>query len=434
MKYNQPYGVSDPNAPYINGNPSTGTMGSIPPAASIEYPQREIVAMIADAGINPDNADLAQLAKAIQSCFINYVPDTGTVNALNVTMAPAPAYRDGLVIRVKVSVNNTGPSTINVNAQGAKLIRRKGDTDLLANDLSAGGIANLVYNSTLGAGAGAFELQGVGYGGTSSAPPSGPSGSLTANKDLYVDANIGNDANDGTAADAAHALRTMQRAVDIAFGYSPSQYAITIHAAAGDYNGTCQTPTWGGPHLYVIGTAGAANCRLHTGNGYGFLCQGPGNWMDVTGFTADNTVPNYGQALFLCGTGSYMHCHGNASGNCGNGCFQVQGSGFMLVGNHTFNGNTFNPFYVNVQGYMFLDQSASFVISTPITVSQWANVGDLGILVAPSPPATFTNPAYVSGKKYSVALNGVIDAQSLGINYFPGNVAGTQSSGGQYNP
>jgi hypothetical protein len=46
VKYNQPYGITDPDAPYINGNPSTGTMGSIPPAPSIEHPQREIVNVI----------------------------------------------------------------------------------------------------------------------------------------------------------------------------------------------------------------------------------------------------------------------------------------------------------------------------------------------------------------------------------------------------
>jgi hypothetical protein len=77
MLYNQPYGVSDPNAAYINGNPSTGTMGSIPPAASIEFDQREIVAVISYANAHaltdyngapcaaPSNADLTQLAKAI---------------------------------------------------------------------------------------------------------------------------------------------------------------------------------------------------------------------------------------------------------------------------------------------------------------------------------------------------------------------------------
>jgi hypothetical protein len=78
VKYNQPFGVSDPNAVYINGNPATGTQGSIPPAASIEYDQREIVEVIAKANQRgyhdfdsvpcavPDNADLAQLRKAIE--------------------------------------------------------------------------------------------------------------------------------------------------------------------------------------------------------------------------------------------------------------------------------------------------------------------------------------------------------------------------------
>ena len=77
MLYNQPFGVSDPNAAYINGNPSTGTMGSIPPAASIEFDQREIVGVISYANATgridyngvacapPSNSDLLQLTKAI---------------------------------------------------------------------------------------------------------------------------------------------------------------------------------------------------------------------------------------------------------------------------------------------------------------------------------------------------------------------------------
>ena len=67
MKYEAPYGVSDPNSSYINGNPATGTMGSIPPAASIENPQREIVNLITDAGGTPTDADLHQLARGVQS-------------------------------------------------------------------------------------------------------------------------------------------------------------------------------------------------------------------------------------------------------------------------------------------------------------------------------------------------------------------------------
>jgi hypothetical protein len=76
--YNQPYGVSDPNASYVNGDPSIGRAGSIPPAASIEFDQREIVEVITRANARaysdfsgapcaaPDNGDLTQLRKAIE--------------------------------------------------------------------------------------------------------------------------------------------------------------------------------------------------------------------------------------------------------------------------------------------------------------------------------------------------------------------------------
>src|SRR4029077_15468777 len=88
MKYNQPYGISDPNGSYINGNPSTGTMGSIPPAASIENPQREIVNLIADAGGTPSDADLHLLARGVQGGRLNYAIDNGTANALAINVTP----------------------------------------------------------------------------------------------------------------------------------------------------------------------------------------------------------------------------------------------------------------------------------------------------------------------------------------------------------
>ena len=47
MQYNGPFDQpTNPNASYVNGNPATGTQGSIPPAASIEFDQREIVNVI----------------------------------------------------------------------------------------------------------------------------------------------------------------------------------------------------------------------------------------------------------------------------------------------------------------------------------------------------------------------------------------------------
>ena len=64
MDYNQPYGASA-GAPFVNGNPGTGTPGSIPPAGAFEYPQREIVKAITESGQAPSNAVLDQLWKSI---------------------------------------------------------------------------------------------------------------------------------------------------------------------------------------------------------------------------------------------------------------------------------------------------------------------------------------------------------------------------------
>ncbi|GGC68664.1 hypothetical protein [Chelatococcus reniformis] len=93
MKYQQPYGVSDPNASYVNGNPAAGTAGSIPPAAAIEHAQRELVHFIqwvltdpADRGaLNngipfkigttiPSAGDLQQLRKALTLMFPSLLP------------------------------------------------------------------------------------------------------------------------------------------------------------------------------------------------------------------------------------------------------------------------------------------------------------------------------------------------------------------------
>src|SRR6516165_7126843 len=99
MQYNQPYGVSDPNAPYINGNPSTGTQGSIPPAASIEYPQRELANLITDGGFVPSNGDLRQVGRSLQSGHIWFGIDTGVANAVQCNLAPPPlTYYDGMFV------------------------------------------------------------------------------------------------------------------------------------------------------------------------------------------------------------------------------------------------------------------------------------------------------------------------------------------------
>jgi hypothetical protein len=78
--YNQPFDQpNSPSAPYVDGNPASGTPGSIPRGAAIEYPQREIVEVIRWAWqdkafpgcLAPSNGDLTQLRKVFQGIFLS---------------------------------------------------------------------------------------------------------------------------------------------------------------------------------------------------------------------------------------------------------------------------------------------------------------------------------------------------------------------------
>jgi hypothetical protein len=149
MDYQAPYGVSDPNAGYINGNPAQGIKGSIPPAQAIEYPQREIVNLIKKGGINPSNADLYQLTKGARRALYQFGVDTGSANSLSVALdPPLDAYGSGLEVRVIVAQDNTGASTIRINGLPTQQIVKKDGSQLYAGELRQGGIAVLVHDGT----------------------------------------------------------------------------------------------------------------------------------------------------------------------------------------------------------------------------------------------------------------------------------------------
>ena len=63
MKYFPPVGSADPDAPYVDE--SSGQEGSAVPAKAIEFPQREIVTVVKNSGLVPDENSVTQLDEAI---------------------------------------------------------------------------------------------------------------------------------------------------------------------------------------------------------------------------------------------------------------------------------------------------------------------------------------------------------------------------------
>jgi hypothetical protein len=427
--------VSDPNAPYINGNPSTGTMGSIPPAASIENPQREIVNLIAACGLTPDDADLLQLARAVQSGEVAYGVDTGSATAYAVALnPPLLAYTEGLALWVLPANANSGPATFNVNGLGARNIVRRGGAPLSAGDMPQGYKSLLTYNALHSN----FELYGTGF------TPAGFLPVLTANMTLYVNGGTGDDSlYDGTAATVSgpHGpFKTITRAMAETFKYGPSLYTMTINVAAGTYNETVQTPQVRGPSIILNG-AGATNTFV-TGatDTHTFFC-GNGNVMTIQNICGQALNGTFGPpSIYVAANGGLIVTNNTASNGANGAVFWADNSGLMQIGNHTFNsGSTINIGFfaanavIAAYGANKTVSTYTFGGSVAVTGAFATAIGGGSVWAAPAPyTSVFANSGFVAGVKFNVNLNGVIVSQGMGINYFPGTSPGVISTGGQY--
>lgn len=97
-----------------------------------------------------------------QSNKYTYYADTGAVNALVITAAPAiSAYANGQSFLVKVANTTTNSTpTININSLGAKnLYYPDGTTQILAGSLILNNIYRMTYDSSLNAAAGGLIVE-----------------------------------------------------------------------------------------------------------------------------------------------------------------------------------------------------------------------------------------------------------------------------------
>lgn len=356
-----------------------------------------------------------QIALDAQSGGWVYAADSGVANALVVTLSPVPtALVAGMALRIKAAASNSGAATLNVNGLGAKSITRRDGAVLLDSDIVAGAIQDYVYDGA--------KFQLVGAAGKPN---------VTRNLDIYVNGAIGNDANDGASNTAGHAMATIQGAVNRAFSYPPSQYTITIRVADGTYNETVSTPVYSGPNLVITGNAVTpSNVVVNGGTGKCFVAQGP-NTLTVNNLKVQNSAGGADQYGFYATSGATLFTSNTVSGAVQGYVFCGSG-GTMVPGSHTFSGNCAGYFYAAIGGQVLLGTGATYTISTPITVSSaTAQASQAGVLKAATPAPTFTG-SNTTGPRYIAALCGIIYTQGGGAGFFPGSVAGSVNTGGQY--
>lgn len=435
MKYEAPFGVSDPNASYINGNPSTGTMGSIPPAASIENPQREIVNLITDAGGSPTDADLHQLGKGVQSGILNVASDLGTPNQIAISpVPPVASYWLGQYWRIKVANVNTGAVHLSVNGLVSVPIVHSLDlSNLNPWELNVGQIIEVAHD-----GAGHFQL----LTGSSS----GSQILMTAPRDVYVNVATGSDtAYDGSQATVSgiHGpFQTIQKALSIMTLYNLGGWSFNIHVANGVYSITqlmrMPQPNGSGVVALYGNHANPQNVQIYnTNQGSCFFFQSGGTWI-VDGFSFRATaaaVGDQGNGIWIAG-GSNVNLSAVAFGPVaayhlicqdGSTCYNngpvtiwgAPGAGHVACFS--------NAIYTNVQ---VPPGPPPLTITTSINCPQaFANAAGGGYLQAMY--GTITGAGNVSGVRYLASGNGVVNVGGRGTSYLPGTLAGTLGSGGQ---
>lgn len=359
---------------------------------------------------------------------IPYVVDTGTANSLIATYSPAittPQQIAGLTIEIRLANNITGACVINVNGLGVKALTLGDGNNPPFNAFVTGEVLMLVYDGTK------YQILDTSLAMFYIRP--------TANYTLFVNIATGSDSlYDGTSASivggtsSAGPFRTIQKAVNTAFNYAPSQFIITISIAAGTYTEAVATPAYAGPNLVIDGNV-TASVIVSSGSSQSISVAGP-NTLLVRNLTIQNSGVTGITHGFSASNGATITTQNTASNAIAGSVFLANNIGVVNLGNHNFNGSCSSCYFATVNGVIKLGGSQTFMTSIAISsatclAGQCGQV-DMGFTLGGGP--TFNNVSFANGAKYNATLNGVIVAGSIGgAGNIPGSVGGSTASGGQ---
>lgn len=345
----------------------------------------------------------------------NFGTDTGSANAMAVTLTPAPyAYTAGLTLRVlKSAATNTGAMTINVNGLGAKSIIYPGGGAIQAGQALASSVMMLVYDGT------AFEWVGS----------AAPAWRTVSSGPWYVNASTGSDSNNGLTSGTAWA--TIQHAVSqIQHNYDLGGAAATVNLLGAFTAGfTVNQPWVGGTVIFDGGSSSTTSIEpastsavIGTGSGVDFTIQNvtlaaPGAAKAALVATV-NAVVNLGNGVMFgqCGAAQILASFGGTVSG-GGASYSCTSSG----------GNS--PVHASELGGTVIINNASItLVGTPAFATAFLQASGPGTVFCNA--LTFTGSG--SGPGWLAQENGFVNTQSTTSNITgAGFSTGTYASGGQ---
>lgn len=252
---------------------------------------------------------------------------------------------------------------------------------------------------------------------------------LTANRTYYVRTD-GSNNNDGLSNASGGAFLTLQKAIDVAAGLDLSIYNVTIQVGSGTYtSGVTVNGAWIGAGTVTLrgDTATPANCIISTTGASCITCSSNGR-ISVEGFEFRTTTS--GSALDVS-TGGLITVSGNVIfGAVAVNHIRAIQYGSILLGsvNYTVNGSAQRHFSASPAGYINIFSATVTLTGTPAFSGAFAFADRLGFITNTN--VTYTGGA--TGARYIANSNAVINTNGGGANFFPGSIAGSTATGGQY--
>jgi hypothetical protein len=258
---------------------------------------------------------------------------------------------------------------------------------------------------------------------------------LTADRTYFVRTD-GNDVNTGLVNNAGGAFLTVQRALTvISTTLDLGQFNVTIQIADGTYTGqvNCLPYVKGAGQVTVLGNAATPSNVVLTSTAEATFRNASGCHYNLSGVEVRRTSA---QAYWGCvtadGAGSVINITGPVAvqGTSGGACFcSLFGGSILSNQNITMTGAASGSFsfFLSSEGGGINIYGGTLALGTR-TFSRTARVRDCSVMYMSGVTWTGT----VTATRYDVERNGVLQTFGAGVNFIPGNVAGTTATGGVY--
>jgi hypothetical protein len=390
-----------------------------------------------------DDGNIPVLEQEFENALLQFMSGQGMVQLQGPTYTYSPPYVGKMMNRSNAgnTMADVLPNAASGLAPNVSFRVRNGDaTALLSMSAQAPAVIFNVINNTLALGPG--QTVDIFFDGTNYFPVGKPERVLLgADTTIYVNGTSGSDST-GNGLSSSTAFQTPQAAWNLLHArFDLNGHAVTIQVADGTYTNNAAP---------ILSASGTIPGQLYPNS---VIIQGnmgaPDNCLWTTlGGSLIHCVEGFGGAMFMIQGFRLQSSYA---------CIESAGSGTIIYyQNIDFSTSTW--YQVSALWSAFIYAVGSYSISAggaqcqhftagggaSISVSSNVHITLNGVptfeafAVATSGGNWGTQPGFLTfsgtctGQKYYCNFNGVINSESSDPNFFPGSLAGSTSSGGQY--